>query len=63
MLTLAIKSYGFIPYKKTLFYKMKSLKKRRYFILALGYCHENVLYKVFNRNISGTVTDHVKVYP
>ena len=29
---------------------------------ALGSCHEKVLYKVFTRNILGTVRDHVKVY-
>ena len=31
--------------------------------LAIGYCHENVLYKVLTQNISGIVTDHVKFYP
>ena len=42
---------------------MKSLEKRKYFIFTLGYSHENVLYKLFTENISGIVTDHIKVYP
>ena len=33
------------------------------FVLAIGYSHENVLYKVLTQNISGIVTDHVKFYP
>ena len=37
-------------------------KKPLLFYFPLGSCHEKVLYKVFTRNILGTVRDHVKVY-
>ena len=60
MLSSAIKSDAFIPWKESCFYK---IKRGRYFIFALGYCDESALCKVFTPNVSGIVTDHVKVYP
>ena len=57
MLSSTIKSNAFIPYKKSCFYKMTNLQRRK----AL-YCQENVLYQAFTRNISIIVSDHVKFY-
>ena len=63
MLSSAITGHAFIPYKKSVFTRWKVLKRGSYFIFVKGYFHENVLYKVLTRNISGTVTDQVKFYP
>ena len=62
MLSSAIKTDAFLLYKKSCFYNMKSLEKRKVLYFALGYCYKNVLYRHFTQNISRIVTDHVKVY-
>ena len=49
--------------KRAIFKRWKFLKRGRHFIFALGYCHENVLYKLLTENISGIVTEYVIVYP
>ena len=63
MISSEIKSHAFIPYKKSVFTRLKVLKRGKYFIFIQGYFHENVLYKVFARIVSRTVTGHIKLYP
>ena len=63
MLSSAIKSNPFISCKESCFTRWRILKGDRYFIFVEDYCHENVLYKPFTRNISRIVADHVKFYP
>ena len=48
--------------KRTVLTRSKVFERERYFSFAEGYFHENVLYKVFTRNISGAITDHVKFF-
>ena len=61
MLSSAIKSDSFTSYKKIYFCKMKSLGKRKVLYFCFRLLSRKCVYKVFDRNISGIVTDHVKV--
>ena len=40
---------------RTVFTRWKILKRRRYFVIAYGYCHENVLYKVSQELLQTTL--------
>ena len=62
ILSSAIKSHAFIPYKESCFYKMKSFGKRKVLYFCLRLISRKCVYKVFTRNISGTVTDHIKFF-
>ena len=48
--------------KRVVFTRRKVLKRGSYFIFAYVYFHEHVLYKVFTRKLSGTITDRIKFY-
>ena len=51
MLISAIKSDAFKPSKRVVFKRWKVLKRGRYCVFVLGYCHKYVFYKVFTQNI------------
>ena len=63
MLNSAIKRDAFIPYKKSCFYNMKSLKNAKVFYFYLQSLTRNVPDNISIRSISEIGKDHVKFYP
>ena len=63
VLSSAIKRDAFIPYKKSCFYNMKSLKSEKVFYFAYSCWPVDTPDNISIRSISEVGQDHVKVYP
>ena len=63
MLSSAIESDAFLPYKKSGFYKMKSLKKRKVLCFCLSLLPQKCALQSSDPTYLKIVTEHVKFYP